>query len=73
MPASHTYLLAGLVVLRQLDLAHAARTDGLAERPCSRSGGRDGRPALGWLDGLRAACTLAGHAVGGHCAGCRGV
>lgn len=68
-----TYLLTSFAVLRQLDLAHAARANGLAKGPCSCAGRCNGRPALGDGHGLSWSRGLGGYAVGRHCAGCRGV
>lgn len=61
------YLLARVHVLGQLDLAHAAGANGLAQGPCAGGGRGDGGAALG---GGR---EVGGYSVDGHCGGGGGV
>lgn len=67
-----TYLLSRLLVLGQLHLAHAARTDCLSQRPSPRAGGCDGGPALGGGRQLAGPGVGSG-AIGRHCRGRRRV
>lgn len=65
-------LLSRLNVLGQLDLAHAAGANCLAQGPCSRAGRGDGGPPLGvWLD--VAGAGVGGYTVDGHRRGRRRV